>query len=72
MIEHWYEVWVDESTEVPYVLFLAPNSVDSSEILIIDPQEKNPIIKKMPDYETAKLWLLEDEYTLVNGRMEYL
>jgi hypothetical protein len=70
MIQDWYEVWVDESIEIPYVLFLRPNQDNSQEILIIDPKENNKAIKKMPNYESAKLWLQEDEYTLVEGRME--
>jgi hypothetical protein len=70
MIYDWYEIWVDESTEIPYVLFLRPNQDNPKEILIIDPKENNKAIKKMPNYESAKLWLQEDEYTLVEGRME--
>lgn len=61
-IQHWYEVWVDESTTIPYVLFVCPNKSDPKEILIIDPKENNQLVMKMTDYETAKLWLLEDEY----------
>jgi hypothetical protein len=70
MIQDWYEVWVDESIEIPYVLFLRPNQDNPKEILIIDPRENNKPIKTMPNYESAKLWLQEDEYTLVKGRME--
>lgn len=67
MIQNWYEIWVDESTEIPYVLFVCPNATDTNEILIIDPKENK--IENMPNYEMAKQWLCEDEYTLVNGRM---
>lgn len=67
MIQNWYEIWVDESTEIPYVLFVCPNTINTNEILIIDPKENK--IENMPDYETAKQWLCEDEYTLVDGRM---
>ncbi len=69
MNQDWYEIWVDESPEFPYILLLCPNKNDSKELLIIDPQEKNSIIQRMADYESAKLWLNEDEYTLVDGRM---
>ena len=70
MMKNWYEIWVDESTEIPYVLFIYPSKTDPEEILIIDPKENNQVIKKMPDYQTAELWLSEDEYILVEGRME--
>ena len=69
MIQKWYEIWVDESTEVPYVLFVCPDRNDFNRIIIIDPKE-DKIIENMPNYEMAKDWLCEDEYTLVNGRMK--
>ena len=69
MIQKWYEIWVDESTEVPYVLFVCPDRNDFNKIIIIDPKE-DQIIENMPNYEMAKDWLCEDEYTLVNGRMK--
>lgn len=69
MIQNWYEIWVDESPEIPYVLFVCPDKNEFNKIIIIDPKE-DKIIKNMPNYETAKDWLYEDEYTLVNGRME--
>ncbi|MGB3534021.1 MAG: hypothetical protein WBA13_10950 [Microcoleaceae cyanobacterium] len=68
MIYKWYEIWVDESTQIPYVLFLLPD--DSGAMLVIDPKQSNQIINKLPDYNAAVLWLTEDEYTRVNGRMK--
>ena len=70
MIQEGYEVWVDESTKIPYVLFLCPDPSNPGGMLIIDPKENNRIIQKLPDYNTAMLWLTEDEYTRVDGRME--
>lgn len=70
MIQEWYEVWVDESTKIPYVLFLCPDPNSSGRMLIIDPKENNQVIQNLPDYNTAVLWLTEDEYTRVEGRME--
>lgn len=70
MIEKWYEVWVDESTKVPYILFVCPDPNNSGGILIIDPKQNNQVTQKLLDYNTAVLWLTEDEYTRVEGRME--
>ena len=70
MIHKWYEVWVDESTTIPYILFLCPDPDNPGGMLIIDPKESNPVINKFSDYDTAALWLNEDEYTMVDGRME--
>jgi hypothetical protein len=68
MINDWYEVWVDETTHIPYVLFLCPNKDNPTEFSIIDPK-KSKVVQTLPDYKTAMLWLQEDEYTLVSGRM---
>lgn len=68
MIQKWYEIWVDESTEIPYVLFVYPDKDNFNIIIILDPKESK-IIENLPNYEMAKDWLCEDEYTLVNGRM---
>ena len=70
MIQNWYEIWVDESLEIPYILLICPSKNNPNEILVIDPKENNQVIEHMPDYEMAVQWLCEDEYTLVDGRME--
>lgn len=69
MIQKWYEIWVDESTEIPYVLFVYPDKDNFNRMIILDPKESK-IIENLPNYEMAKDWLCEDEYTLVNGRMK--
>jgi hypothetical protein len=45
MIQAWYEVWVDESTTIPYVLFLCPDPSHLGGMLIIDgaPAKSNKI-----------------------------
>jgi len=63
----WYEVWSDESFDEPYLLILS--KAGHGEIVIIDPRENSKIVFRSDDYHEAKLWLLEDEYTLVDGRM---
>ena len=62
----WYEVWVDEGLTPPYVLLLLARSNEKFEIY--DPIEKRTAFVAQT-YEAAKEWLLEDEYTSVDGRM---
>jgi hypothetical protein len=38
---------------------------------VYDPAEQYKVIFASPDYEEAKLWLLEDEYELVRGRLSH-
>lgn len=38
---------------------------------VYDPAEQYKVIFASPDYEEAKLWLLEDEYEPVRGRLSY-
>ena len=69
MSRDWYEVWVDESADVPYALFVFPDTTRTGGIVIIDPKEGDKVVYVASTYEEAKLWLLEDEYTRVEGRM---
>ena len=63
----WYEVWTDEGLEVPYTLIVLQQQ--GGEVVVLDPKEEYKPIFKAGDYETVKMWLLEDEYTRVDGRM---
>lgn len=69
MFTSWYEVWVDEGLDVPYVLLVRPCGADSARVEIIDPFQRCQVVYQAQDYESAKIWLLEDEYTRVEGRM---
>jgi hypothetical protein len=69
MIHEWYEVWAEETDDVPYILILSPSSIEKGKFIIIDPKENNRIVDILPDYDSARLWLLEDEFTLVRARM---
>jgi hypothetical protein len=70
MINKWYEVWSDETHDIPYLLFLTQCNEEVEGCQVIDPKSNNQVVKKFPDYNSAKLWLLEDEFTLIDGRME--
>jgi hypothetical protein len=61
------EVWLDAG--IPYVLLLL--SDQSGHWYVYDPAEQYKVIFASPNYEEAKLWLLEDEYELVRGRLSY-
>jgi hypothetical protein len=63
----WYEVWADEGLIPPYILILMCLN-DGSSFQVFDPKESQ-VVHSSNDYESAKYWLLEDEYTSVNGRM---
>jgi hypothetical protein len=66
-MSYWYEVWVDDGLEVPYALIVLQDQ--TGQIVVLDPKEDYKPIFKAADYEAVKMWLLEDEYTRVDGRM---
>jgi hypothetical protein len=66
MSRAWYEVWADDGLAPPYVLLVVPR--DNGTVAVFDPKE-NKVVYEAPGYEDVKLWLLEDEYRLVEGRM---
>ncbi len=65
MSRPWYEVWVDEGLSPPYILLVLP---EGDRVDVFDPK-KDKVVHVAAAYEDAKLWLLEDEYTRVEGRM---
>ena len=65
--QDWYEVWADEGFEPPYILVVLGYA--DGTVSVFDPKE-DKIVCESDSYEAARLWLLEDEYTRVNGRMD--
>lgn len=61
------EVWVDSMQSPPYLLMLLGD--DSGQCQILDPAEKYKLVKRYDSYDQAQLWLLEDEYEPLEGRL---
>ncbi|BAZ51893.1 hypothetical protein NIES4103_45520 [Nostoc sp. NIES-4103] len=62
-----FEVWIDPMLSPPYILLLLCDSEENCQIY--DPAQGYKLIFYSQSYETAKLWLLEDEYELIAGRL---
>jgi len=61
------EVWLDPMLTPPYLLLLLVDNEGKCQIY--DPAKNYQVIFSSNDYETAKLWLLEDEYEPIEGRL---
>ncbi|MBW4595590.1 MAG: hypothetical protein KME46_22460 [Brasilonema angustatum HA4187-MV1] len=61
------ELWVDPTASPPYVLILVGDSSGLS--WIYDPSQNYQLVFKSDTYSEAKLWLLEDKYEQVQGRL---
>lgn len=61
------EVWIDPMLTPPYLLLLLGDGTGKCQIY--DPAKDYAVIFSCEDYETAKLWLLEDEYEPIQGRL---
>ena len=68
--DKWFEVWFDQGSELWPVWFLVviPDLDNPGLVQVYDPFEKR-IIHKGQNYEDTCLWLAEDEYSLVSGRI---
>ncbi|PZO35830.1 MAG: hypothetical protein DCF19_22955 [Pseudanabaena frigida] len=62
------EMWVDPSSDLPYVLMLV-GDVDGS-FKVYDPTEGYKMVYSERDYEKVKDFLLEDEYVQIRGRYQ--
>jgi hypothetical protein len=67
-VDEWdfIEVWTDATSKIPYLLLLV---ADGTTFKIYDPREGYKEVFSASTYEEAKLWLAEDEYELVDGRL---
>ncbi|MBW4694155.1 MAG: hypothetical protein KME27_20615 [Lyngbya sp. HA4199-MV5] len=61
------EVWVDPLQSPPYVLLLLGDKIGSW--YVFDPAVGYGLVKTFQSYEDAQLWLLEDEYEPLAGRL---
>jgi len=61
------ELWIDPTASPPYVLILLSDS--SGKSCVYDLNQNYQLVFKSDTYEEAKLWLLEDEYERVEGRL---
>ena len=66
MSKPWYEIWADEGHDIPYVLMLRPVG---ARFEVLDPRRDNARVFESDTYQSAKLYLLEDEFVCV-GRKE--
>jgi hypothetical protein len=61
------EVWVDPMQSPPYLLLLLGDKAGNCHIF--DPTENYKLITICENYDRAQLWLLEDEYEPLEGRL---
>jgi len=61
------EVWIDPMRSPPYILMLLGDS--SGSCRLYDPAENYKVIFAAATYDEAQIWLLEDEYEPIEGRI---
>jgi hypothetical protein len=64
---NFLEVWVDPMQSPPYILLLLSDPAGSC--YVFDPAQNYQLVVTHPTYEEAQLWLLEDEYEPLEGRL---
>ena len=64
---NFIEAWVDPLQFPPYILLLL--SDESGSCCILDPSKGYAEIKSSQNYHEAQLWLLEDEYEPLEGKL---
>lgn len=64
---NFLEVWVDSMQSSPYILLLLGDKATGC--CVFDPAEQYGLVRAFQNYEEAQLWLLEDEYEPIEGRL---
>jgi RelB Antitoxin alpha helical domain len=64
---NFLEVWIDPMQSPPYLLMLMGDRKGICHIC--DPVENYRVVQTSKSYEEAQLWLLEDEFEPVRGRL---
>jgi hypothetical protein len=67
--DKWIEIWCEGDEERPHILIVTPDKHRPGYILITDPKQDFKVIFESQKYEDITEWLVEDEYTLADGRM---
>ncbi len=65
---NFLEVWVDAMQSPPYLLLLLGDQAGIC--YIFDPATNYSLVTKFGSYEEAEIWLLEDEYEPLEGRLQ--
>jgi hypothetical protein len=64
---NFLEIWVDPMQSPPYLLMVLGDEAGRCNIL--DPADRYKLVKNYDTYDQAQLWLLEDEYEPLEGRL---
>lgn len=69
--DRWFEVWFDPGSDIlpAYLLIVTPDPANPGGVLVCDPSKNNRVVYEGANYERTCIWLSEDEYELVEGRM---
>jgi hypothetical protein len=68
--DRWFEVWFEDGGDLlpHYLLIVIPDEARPGLVMVCDPLKNNRVIHEGQNYEETRLWLREDEYSLVTGR----
>ena len=64
---HFLEVWIEPMQSPPYILLLFGD--ESGKCHIVDLAEQYKSVNHCDTYTDAQMWLLEDEYGPLEGRL---
>ena len=64
----WFEVWAHAGS-LTCLFVVQPHPSQGGRIVVLDPKEVDRVVFDGENYEEVKLWLLEDEFSMVRGRI---
>jgi hypothetical protein len=70
--DRWFEIWsysAGGKLRPTWLYVVTPNEDTHGQILVFDPQENYRVVFTGQSYEETRIWLHEDEFQIVEGRM---
>ena len=69
--DRWFEVWYSQGEDLlpTWLLVVVPDNTEHGRVLVCDPRDNNKVVYSAETHEDATEWLVEDEYSLVDGRV---
>ena len=68
--DRWFEIWYVDGDLAPcYLLIATSDPKRPGRVLVLDPPDRFKVVHQSENYDETQMWLREDEFSMVDGRV---